>query len=90
MISMRLLISFAVSMILQVASARRWNDTGKGTIIFEEAWSTPALINQTIKNLPFGITSTGIAARLLDIHNERLARMDANGVDYVRTHGAPG
>ncbi|KAJ7346828.1 amidohydrolase 2 [Mycena albidolilacea] len=83
MISMRLLISFAVSMILQVASARRWNDTGKGTIIFEEAWSTPALINQTIKNLPFGITSTGIAARLLDIHNERLARMDANGVDYM-------
>lgn len=27
-------------------NARVWNDTGKGTIIFEEAWTIPELINQ--------------------------------------------
>ena len=26
--------------------ARRWNDTGRGTIIFEEAWTIPDLLDQ--------------------------------------------
>ena len=25
--------------------ARRWNDTGRGTIIFEEAWTIPELLD---------------------------------------------
>jgi 2,3-dihydroxybenzoate decarboxylase len=46
MLSMRLLFCFWVSTILQVVFARLWNDTGTGTIIFEEAWTVPALIDQ--------------------------------------------
>ena len=35
------LLSFLVSI-----NARPWNDTGSGTIIFEEAWTIPELIDQ--------------------------------------------
>ncbi|KAJ7230068.1 hypothetical protein GGX14DRAFT_384027 [Mycena pura] len=55
-------------------AARRWNDTGKGSIAFEEAWTIPELISQT--------TSPVLAANLLDIHNQRLAQMDETGIDY--------
>jgi len=70
--------------ILQVVWGRQWNDTGKGSIIFEEAWTIPALVAQSTKAAPpVGETTADLAADLLDIHNQRLARMDANGVDYM-------
>jgi len=72
---LRLLFPFVSAILLQVAPvcARNWNDTGKGTIIFEEAWGIPAVT-----------TATGVlGANLLDIHNQRLASMNANGVDYM-------
>ena len=31
----------------QGAEGRRFNDTGTGTIIFEEAWTVPELIHQS-------------------------------------------
>ncbi|KAK7005692.1 amidohydrolase family protein [Favolaschia claudopus] len=84
MISNRLLLHiYTLSTILQGVIARPWHDTGTGTIIFEEAWSIPALVNQATRNVPIGTTSAELTARLLDIHNERLAHMDANGVDYM-------
>ncbi|KAJ6587139.1 amidohydrolase 2 [Mycena vulgaris] len=43
MISARLVVFFGISSILQAVCGRQWNDTGKGTIIFEEAWSIPEL-----------------------------------------------
>ncbi|KAJ6500099.1 amidohydrolase 2 [Mycena vitilis] len=83
MISFRL-VAFIISMVLQAVSARLWNNTGKGTIIFEEAWTVPELIAQNTKTTPpLGQTNADLVANLLDIHNQRLARMDANGVDYM-------
>ncbi|KAJ7079119.1 amidohydrolase 2 [Mycena belliarum] len=88
MLFLCVLFAFAISTIPQTARVfvygRQWNDTGKGTIIFEEAWTIPALIDQITKNAPpLGQTNAELQANLLDIHNQRLARMDANGVDYL-------
>ncbi|KAF7361719.1 Amidohydrolase family protein [Mycena venus] len=85
MVSLPLVFYCGISMILQVVlvSARLWNDTGNGTIIFEEAWTIPALIDQAVRNIPLGLTSDELKALILDIHNDRLAHMDANGVDYM-------
>ncbi|KAJ7346829.1 hypothetical protein DFH08DRAFT_869491 [Mycena albidolilacea] len=77
MISFRLCLCFGISTILPVAYARLWNDTGKGSIIFEEAWTPPALFESN------GQPISVLQANLLDIHNQRLARMDATGVDYM-------
>ncbi|KAJ7282983.1 amidohydrolase 2 [Mycena rebaudengoi] len=64
--------------------ARRWNDTGKGAIVLEEAWTIPELIDQITSNVPpVGQTNDDLKANIMDIHNQRLARMDANGVDYM-------
>lgn len=30
-----------------IISARKWRDSGVGTIVFEEAWTTPELAFQT-------------------------------------------
>ncbi|KAJ6499102.1 amidohydrolase 2 [Mycena sanguinolenta] len=76
MISPRLVLWCGISIILPAVSARLWNDTGSGSIIFEEAWTTSILPNFST----FGPVTTPL---LLDIHNERLASMDANGVDYM-------
>ncbi|KAF7361714.1 hypothetical protein MVEN_00515100 [Mycena venus] len=87
MISFRLVVCLGISTILQPVLARQWNDTGKGTIIFEEAWIIPALIGSVAQNVPpVGQTIADLEANLLDIHNQRLADMDANGVDYVNKH----
>ncbi|THU93404.1 amidohydrolase 2 [Dendrothele bispora CBS 962.96] len=61
-------------------AARVWNDTGVGTIVFEEAW--------TIPGIPGGPTTAGqpvseLQANLLDIHNQRLTQMDENGIDFM-------
>ncbi|KAJ7925008.1 hypothetical protein B0H13DRAFT_1172305 [Mycena leptocephala] len=83
MISMRFILYLGISTVLQVVCARVWNNSG-GTIIFEEAWTIPALINQVAKNTPpLGQTINDLEANLLDIHNQRLTQMDANGVDYM-------
>jgi len=68
----------------QGVAARLWNDTGKGTIILEEAWTILELIDQA-NNIapPVGVTLDQFKADLLDIHNQRLAAMDANGVDFM-------
>ncbi|KAJ7163602.1 amidohydrolase 2 [Mycena crocata] len=75
MLSLRFAVYLLVSTVLQVY-ARRWNDTGKGSIIFEEAWSVPALLAQTN-------VDPQLQANLLDIHGQRLNSMNANGVDYM-------
>ncbi|KAJ7188036.1 amidohydrolase 2 [Mycena filopes] len=77
------LVYFSLA-ILPLVCGRKWNDTGKGTIIFEEAWTIPALVDQVSKAVPpVGETNAELQADLLDIHNQRLDRMDANGVDYM-------
>ena len=37
------------------ADSRRWNDTGTGTIVFEEAWTIPALIGQNAYAEPYTV-----------------------------------
>ncbi|KAJ7074686.1 amidohydrolase 2 [Mycena amicta] len=64
---------------LQGTNGRKWNNTGKGSIAFEEAWTTPAMIQLT----GAGGGSSTIQTNLLDIHNQRLRAMDAAGVDFV-------
>jgi len=65
----------SISAILRPVAARKWNDTGKGSIAFEEAWTIPELVAPT--------TDPVLAANLLDIHNQRLAQMDETGIDYM-------
>ncbi|KAF8519704.1 amidohydrolase 2 [Gautieria morchelliformis] len=65
-------------------NARVWNDTGKGSIIFEEAWTIPELIDQQDGTAPpLSQSLDQLKANLLDIHNQRLAEMDASGVDFM-------
>ncbi|KIJ25637.1 hypothetical protein M422DRAFT_273394 [Sphaerobolus stellatus SS14] len=70
--------------VLPFIFARKWNNTGKGTIAFEEAWTLPDLINFTDhKSPPPGTTAEQFEANLFDIHNQRLSQMDATGVDFM-------
>ncbi|KAJ3874733.1 amidohydrolase 2 [Lentinula edodes] len=70
----KLSYSFIVAFVVfSFVYARVWNDTGNGTIVFEEAWTIPELT-----------TDTGtLRANLLDIHNQRLTQMDQNGIDFM-------
>ncbi|KAF4611596.1 hypothetical protein D9613_003652 [Agrocybe pediades] len=52
-----------------------------GSIVIEEAWSIPELLgNATAAQ---NGTPSQLNANLLDIHNQRLAGMNANNVDYM-------
>ncbi|KAJ3998412.1 amidohydrolase 2 [Lentinula boryana] len=68
----------------QHVEARRihWHDTGNGSIALEEAWSIPELGLSTAAP-PLGQTSAELNANLLDIFDQRLAHMDATGVDFM-------
>jgi len=69
MLTLRL---FCFTLFLSV-HALVWNDTGTGTIVFEEAWTIPELS-----------TDTGtLEANLLDIFNQRLTQMNEFGIDYM-------
>ncbi|KIK65009.1 hypothetical protein GYMLUDRAFT_240343 [Collybiopsis luxurians FD-317 M1] len=60
----------------------QWHDTGKGSIALEEAWSIPELGTSNAPP-PLGQTNAELNANLLDIYNQRLAQMDATGVDFM-------
>jgi 2,3-dihydroxybenzoate decarboxylase len=62
--------------------------SGKGTIAIEEACLHPGGIEQHAKTSSFFSPGTDFSTHpltqaLLDIHGDRLARMDAAGVDYM-------
>ncbi|KAI0310495.1 hypothetical protein OF83DRAFT_1154866 [Amylostereum chailletii] len=83
---MRIPLAFAVlsTFTRSALGARQWNDTGVGTIIFEEAWTIPELLFQVVSNVPpVGQTNADLQANLIDVHNQRLAHMDATGVDFM-------
>ncbi|KAF8882802.1 hypothetical protein BD779DRAFT_1541567 [Infundibulicybe gibba] len=75
---------FAIASPNLVAS-RKLRDTG-GTIALEEAWTIPALLDQITPaaagGAPLGLSFEQLIADLLDIHNQRLSDMNANGVDF--------
>ncbi|KAF8882799.1 hypothetical protein BD779DRAFT_1674761 [Infundibulicybe gibba] len=66
--------------------SRKWRDTG-GTIVLEEAWTIPPLLDQIIAEAvggaPLGSSVQQLAVNLLDIHDQRLSGMNANGVDFM-------
>jgi len=64
--------------------ARVWNNTGHGTIAFEEAWTIPELLalGQLGGTVP-GQPLTQLQLNALDIHNQRLQQMDTTGVDFM-------
>ncbi|KAE9407414.1 hypothetical protein BT96DRAFT_971371 [Gymnopus androsaceus JB14] len=58
----------------------KWHDTGKGSIAIEEAWTIPELS----VNVPeAGLTVAELNSDLFDIYDQRLTRMDENGVDFM-------
>ncbi|THU93386.1 hypothetical protein K435DRAFT_192334 [Dendrothele bispora CBS 962.96] len=77
------LVALVINTIAFSCAARRvWNDTGVGTIVFEEAWTIPEITAGPVAP-PVGQTSDDLTANLLDIHNQRLRRMDENGIDFM-------
>ena len=41
-------LTFAVYMVVPFVQGRDWHDTGTGSIVFEEAWTVPALVPQVL------------------------------------------
>ncbi|TVY20142.1 2,3-dihydroxybenzoate decarboxylase [Lachnellula arida] len=71
--------------VLVGAVPRKWNDTGVGSVIIEEAYSLPQLteLPPSGGDPPLGQTTAQLHANLADIHTQRLASMDATGVDFM-------
>ncbi|KAF8968793.1 hypothetical protein BDZ97DRAFT_329211 [Flammula alnicola] len=64
--------------------ARKWRDTGSGTIVFEEAWTIPELVPQVGNTTAaLGGTNAELISNLLDIHNQRLQAMNENNIDFM-------
>ncbi|KAL3462642.1 amidohydrolase family protein [Aspergillus heterothallicus] len=63
---------------------KRWNNTGTGTIVFEEAVSLDyPEFEKTIAAPIIGQTYQDLIDNLGDVHNQRLRWMDETGVDYM-------
>ncbi|KAF5362753.1 hypothetical protein D9758_011688 [Tetrapyrgos nigripes] len=72
----------SISLITTPCLARRkWNDTGRGTIAFEESWGTPEIVGPLGGASPEALVQ--IRADIIDVHNQRLKKMDANGIDFM-------
>ncbi|PFH47446.1 hypothetical protein AMATHDRAFT_77216 [Amanita thiersii Skay4041] len=64
--------------------SRVWRDSGTGTIVLEEAWTIPELLFQIPNTTAaLGHTNAELKSNLIDIHNQRLADMNANGIDFM-------
>ncbi|KAF5332928.1 hypothetical protein D9758_015954 [Tetrapyrgos nigripes] len=79
---MKLLSLIILPTLTSLCLARSWNDTGVGTIVFEEAWTTLEMNTGGVAP-PVGQTSDELSANLLDVHNQRLRQMDENGIDFM-------
>ncbi|KAH6981675.1 2,3-dihydroxybenzoic acid decarboxylase [Ilyonectria sp. MPI-CAGE-AT-0026] len=79
------LISVAFTLFLLTSTeAKRWNNTGKGSVIFEEALSLDyPEFSKTIAAPILGQTYDDLIANLADVHNQRIRYMDEAGVDYM-------
>ncbi|KAF5318317.1 hypothetical protein D9758_018679 [Tetrapyrgos nigripes] len=75
--SLTLLASISPLIPTPCLARRKWNDTGRGTIAFEENWGVPEIMG------PLAGVSPQLQADILDVHNQRLRRMDENGIDFM-------
>ncbi|KAF8890785.1 hypothetical protein BD779DRAFT_249261 [Infundibulicybe gibba] len=77
---------FILAIVSNPVASRKWRDTG-GSIVLEEAWTVPALAGQinaaASGGAPLGETSEQLIANLLDVHDQRLSGMNANGIDFM-------
>ncbi|KAF9007031.1 amidohydrolase 2 [Cyathus striatus] len=65
-------------------NARKWYDTGSGTIVLEEAWIPQELLFQISNTTAaLGSTNAELKSNLLDIHNQRLELMNQNNIDFM-------
>ncbi|GJJ14969.1 hypothetical protein Clacol_009239 [Clathrus columnatus] len=80
---MRQVFSIFLVVCATAVTSRKWNNTGRGLIAFEEAWTVPGLLIQ-VGNTPPAEDQTlaELEANLLDVHNQRLTQMDQNGIDF--------
>ncbi|KAF9007029.1 hypothetical protein BDQ17DRAFT_1351279, partial [Cyathus striatus] len=75
---------FATILAPGFVNARKWHDTGSGTIVFEEAWIPQELLFQIPNSVAaLGGTNAELKANLLDIHNQRLLLMNQNNIDFM-------
>ncbi|KIJ25647.1 hypothetical protein M422DRAFT_785500 [Sphaerobolus stellatus SS14] len=82
---LRNLYALLALLTVRETSARKWNNTGKGTIAMEEGWVIPGQLQDLFVNgLPAaaGSSLAQYVPQLLDIHG-RVSVMDATGIDYM-------
>ncbi|TFK69210.1 amidohydrolase 2 [Pluteus cervinus] len=77
-----LALSFVLFSVPYAVTARAFRNTG-GSIVLEEAWTIPSLVNDTSLIPPFNQTSSELVSNILDIHNQRLAFMNENDIDFM-------
>ncbi|RDB17584.1 2,3-dihydroxybenzoate decarboxylase [Hypsizygus marmoreus] len=86
---MKILTSFATVFIFVVLTpvvsvwAKTWRDSGTGTIVLEEAWSVPELVDLITAFPPLGQSFDDFKSSFLDVHGRRLDLMDKNGIDFM-------
>ncbi|GJJ14965.1 hypothetical protein Clacol_009235 [Clathrus columnatus] len=81
---MHQVFAFLLFICTTVVTSREWNNTGRGLIAFEEAWTVPELLIQVANSVPaFGQTKAELEANLLDVHDQRLTQMNENGIDFM-------
>ncbi|KAF8064253.1 amidohydrolase 2 [Lyophyllum atratum] len=69
--------------LLHITTARKWRDSGTGSIALEEAWTIPELLNTVSKTPPLGLTVDEFTARFTDVHGRRLDLMNEYNIDYM-------
>ncbi|KAH7136233.1 amidohydrolase 2 [Dactylonectria macrodidyma] len=75
---------WAIAAFGSMAFGKKWNNTGIGSIIFEEAVSLDyPQFEPTIAAPILGQTYQDLINNLADVHNQRLRWMDDSGVDYM-------
>ncbi|SPO00329.1 related to 5-carboxyvanillate decarboxylase [Cephalotrichum gorgonifer] len=79
-------------MLMTKIQAKKWNNTGSGSIVFEESFTLPyPQIEKTAAAPLIGETVDDLMGNLADIHNQRIRYMDESGVDYmILSLAAPG
>ncbi|GLB34793.1 putative amidohydrolase [Lyophyllum shimeji] len=69
--------------LLHSTAARKWRNSGTGSIVLEEAWTVPELLNTVSMVPPLGVPFDQFRANFLDIHGRRLDLMNKYNIDYM-------
>ncbi|KAF5375394.1 hypothetical protein D9615_007949 [Tricholomella constricta] len=78
-----IIFSLGVLSLFITAAARQWRNSGTGTIVLEEAWTVPELVDLITATPPLGEPFEEFKASFLDVHGRRLDLMDQNNIDFM-------